>query len=145
MNALQQIKAGTLLSPTTSAVTTVRAATVDASGADYAIINVNLSAEKNTDATGVVLFIGYGPSNVTTTSSFTTLAANRTEDLTTAHSVTYCVPVKDRYILLHATPDTTTNGNVIIGATSYLGRLERGPSSTSEMLISTHDVVVVGS
>lgn len=137
----QAVKFGTLLSPTTSAVTTARTANIDCVGADYCTIIVNMSAEKNTSATGVVLSVL--SADDTNSTSFATVVANRTEDLTTAHSVMYCVPVQKRYVRLSATPDTTTNGDVIISAVYQLSRLEDNPASTSNMVVSTHDVAVV--
>lgn len=142
MHALQAVKFGTLVSTPTSAVTTTSGGNIDCGGnkADYCTVIVNLSAEKNTDATGVTLSVL--ANDTTVVSNFATVTANRTEDLTTAHSVFYNIPVTKRYIRVTATPDTTTNGNVEVGINYILSRLEGTPSADSGRVVSTHDVCV---
>lgn len=140
-------KVGVALTTPTSAATAVRAANFDVAGegAAYATIMVNLSAEKNTDATGVTLSLAHSNTTHTSGTNLTTIVADRTEDLTTAHQVTYHVPLKGkrRYLVLTSTPDTSTNGNVCVGASYVLSKLTDRPANTTDMALSTNDVVVM--
>lgn len=147
MYAGSATKVGIAITTPTSALTTVRTAQIDAGGegAAYVTLTVNLSAEKNTDATGVVLALSHSDTTHTSGTNLVTVVANRTEDLTTAHAVFYQIPMKGkrRYLVLVCTPDTTTNGNVCIGASYLLHKLTDRPASTTDMLISTNDAVVM--
>lgn len=140
-------KIGVAITTPTSATTAVQTARIDAGGegAAYVTLVVNLSAEKNTDATGVVLALSHSDTTHTSGTNLTTVVANRTEDLTTAHGVVYHVPMKGkrRYLVLVATPDTTTNGNVCIGSSYVLSKLTDRPANTTDMQISTNDVFVM--
>lgn len=141
MQAAPTFRVQQIIAPTTSAVTTARTASLDCRGADFVTVVVNPSVEKNTDATGVV--IGILSSDDTVVTNHATVTANRTEDLTTSHAVVYHIPVRKRYLRVTLTPDTSTNGNVVLSADALLSNLEDKPVSTTGMVGSTNDVCVV--
>jgi hypothetical protein len=133
-----------LISPLTAAsYTTSATAFIDMDDAAYATIVVNISSEKNTDNTGVVLSLSEDD-----TSNFTsaaTIVANVTVDNTEARQHTYHVDQRGRkrYLFLKVAPDATTNGNVSYGASGVKTRLKVGPSSTTGMVGVTTDSVTV--
>jgi len=141
MNALQALKWRQSIAPTTSAVTTQRTAAIDCAGDDYVTLIINPSVESAAAATGIVISVLHSDDTVVT--NHATILANRTEDLTTTHNIIYHIPVRKRYLRLTVTPDTTTNGPVVISAISVCGHSEERPASTSGMVGSTNDVVVV--
>lgn len=108
-----------LIAPTTAA-TTVRTANLDISDANYVSIRLVVSAELNTNSTNVAVRLL--ESDDTTASNFATFNAtyNFTLDNTAAAVAPLFVDTegRKRYLRLEVTPDTTTNGTVIVSATS---------------------------
>lgn len=108
-----------LIAPTTAA-TTVRTANLDISDANYVCIRLVVSAELNTNSTNVAVRLL--ESDDTTASNFATFNAtyNFTLDNTAAAVAPLYVDTEGRkkYLRLEVTPDTTTNGTVIVSATS---------------------------
>lgn len=118
-----------LIAPTTAA-TTVRTANLDISDANYVKIDLMVSAELNTNSTNVAVRLL--ESDDTTASNFATFNAtyNFTLDNTSAAVAPLFIDAEGRkkYLRLEVTPDTTTNGTVIVSATS---------SKTSTVVSST--------
>lgn len=112
-----------LLAPDASA-TTARAANLDCQGADYASILVNISAEANTNSTNVAVDLLESDDTVVT--NFATFAAANavTVDNTDAAVHAFHVDMKGRkrYLRVTVTPDTTTNGAVLVSAVSALDK-----------------------
>lgn len=121
MKDLQSAVVSVLVGPDASA-TTARTANLDCQGADYAVIAVSASAELNTNSTNVVL--GLLESDDTVVTNFATFATQHavTLDNTAAAVHKYCVDLngRKRYLRLTVTPDTTTNGPVLVNATGWL-------------------------
>lgn len=139
--AVQLVK---LVAPTTMTNTATTTANFDTMGADYATIIFNFGAELNTNAVGPTLSIQSSDDTVVT--NFATIVANRTaEDLTSAKGVVYHVDMKarKRYLRLSVTTATATNDNVTFSAYGVLSRMAAMPASTTAMVGSTNDVVVV--
>lgn len=128
-----------LLAPA-AAATTARTANLDCQGANYATINVVLSAEVNTNSTNVVFSLS--ESDDTTATNFATFNAsfNRTIDNTAATVATCHVDLegRKRYLRVTVTPDTTTNGAVL---SSVTGSLYKDVISSSTTMLGP-DVVV---
>lgn len=126
----QQAGTYSLLLAPVAAATTVRTANLDCQGADYATIQLALSAEANTNSTNVV--VALLESDDTTATNFATFNAdyNQTVDNTAAAVYTCHVDMRGRkrYLRLSVTPDTTTNGAVISSAVAILDK-EIKPSS----------------
>lgn len=105
-----------------AAATTARTANIDCQDADYALIFVNLGIEANTNSTNVAIQLS--ESDDTVVSNFATFNAsfNRTVDNAAAVVATNKVDLRGRkrYLRLAVTPDTTTNGAVVTGATALL-------------------------
>ena len=107
----------------TTAATATMAGTLDCQNADYATIVVTSSAEANTNSTNVVMAITESDDTVVT--NFATFGDDnhsRTIDNTAAAIGVFhvnCVGRK-RYLRVLATPDTTTNGAVIVSATGQI-------------------------
>lgn len=139
----QNAKLDLLLAPDTASATAVRTANIDTLGVDYASIIVNLSSEKNTDATGVA--ISLLEADDTEATSFATFNSSfqSTIDLATAKDVLYHVDTRSRkrYLRLSLTPDTTTNGNISASASALLTRQGEAPASTTDMGAT---IVVIG-
>lgn len=108
-----------LIAPTTAA-TTVRTANLDISDCNYAEIRLCVSGELNTNATNVGVRLL--ESDDTTASNFATFNAtyNFTLDNTSGAVAPLFVDTegRKRYLRLEVTPDTTTNGTVIVSAVS---------------------------
>lgn len=121
-----------LLSGTTAA-TTARTANLDCQNAHHATIQVVISAEANTNSTNVVGSLL--ESDDTTATNFATFDAahNNTIDNTAAAIRTYHVPLvgRKRYLRISLTPDTTTNGAVIISATAHLQKNTVGATAST--------------
>ncbi len=127
---LQAASFSQMLAPS-AAATTVRTATLDTTGADYATIVVNFGIELNTNSTNVVVSISEGD----TTNSFSTFNSDFnsiTVDNVAATIATRHIDLKGRkrYLLLTVTPDSTTNGPVITSATGIMLK-DRSPSSAA--------------
>lgn len=108
-----------LIAPTTAA-TTQRTANLDISDCNYAEIRLVVSAELNTNSTNVAVRLL--ESDDTTASNFATFNAtyNFTLDNTAAAIAPLFIDTEGRKknLRLEVTPDTTTNGTVIVSATA---------------------------
>lgn len=117
MNEQQALTYSVLISGTTSA-TTARTANFDCQDVDYATIVVTTSAEVNTNSTNVVASVL--ESDDTTASNFATFSSahERTIDNAAAAVGAFHVDMRGRkrYLRVSLTPDTTTNGAVIVSA-----------------------------
>jgi hypothetical protein len=112
MRQLQSFRVETALGPQASA-TTARTASIDCAGADVVTILVPVNAEANTDSTNVILDVLSSDDTVVTNhASLGTVLINNTA----AHVGVYNVNINKRYLRVVATPDTTTNGAVVVGA-----------------------------
>jgi len=127
MHPFQAATPSVLISGTTAA-TTARTANLDCQSANHATIVITTSAEANTDSTNVVLSVL--ESNDTTASNFATFnsAHERTIDNTAAAVAVVHVPLvgRKRYLRVSLTPDTTTNGAVIVSAAALLHKDQTG-------------------
>jgi hypothetical protein len=147
-NALNEKCKLNLISPQQITAAATVTANLDCLGARYAVIRMNFSSEATTNAAGPTLALT--ECDTTVASSFATFDANfarSAEDLTAAKGLKYCVDLlgRKRYLRLAITAGTHTSGDIYtICADASLTRLEEGPSSTTEMLVSTSDIVVVG-
>lgn len=147
MIRFQNQKTITLLGPTQFA-TDAASATASLIGADSGEVTITISKAKNTSAVTTTPTIQILHSD--NTSSFSTsnallattaYAANTSSERTIR--VLFSTKTIGKAIKITATPETTTNGNISIAATLRLDRLEESPGSTSEMVGSTHDAVVI--
>lgn len=120
-----------LLAPDASS-TAARTANLDCQGADYASILLNVSAEANTNATGVVVSLLESDDTVAT--NFATFSSNHsvTVDNTDAavHAFHVSMVGRKRYLRLSVTPDTTTNGAVLVSAVSALDKEIKNSSNS---------------
>ena len=139
--ALQAIDFSTLLAPSTSAATTQRTANIDVTGAHYATIIFQVSAELNTNSTNVPVRLLESDTTVATTFATFNSSFNRTLDNTGALTIPYHIDLKGRkkFLRLELTPDTTTNGAI---TSSAVVGLDLGFKNSSNS--SNGDVVVVG-
>ena len=110
-----------LLAPSASA-TTARTANLDCQGANFATIDVAISAEANTNSTNVAIQLSESDDTVVTNFATFDASFNRTVDNTSAVVATNHIDLRGRkrYIRLTVTPDTTTNGAVLSSATAKL-------------------------
>lgn len=130
-----------LLSTQTLTAAATASATAALTGADWATIRINFAAEVNTDAVGPTVSVL--TSDGTT---YATIVADRTEDLTAAHELRYEIDCKSakKNVKLSITAAThTTNDNVTCGAILTLHRNAQEPASTTAMQASTNDAVVI--
>lgn len=137
LNGLQHVQA---LGPQASA-TTARTAALDTStyGADYVKLIIPISAEANTNATGVTLAVLHSDDTVVTNhvSLGTALIDN-------AAAICAVVDVnlngKKKNLRVTVTPDTTTNGAVLVGGiVAVIDPEQRGltADTTSSVLVIT--------
>lgn len=115
-----------------SAASTAR---LDTNGADYATIDVALSAEITTDAE--VPVISLLSSDDTVVTNFATMVADVTgDDVTAARLHTYHIDLRGqkRYIRLTITPGTVvTDDAFVVSANSSLTRKVEAPGATGDM------------
>ena len=118
----QQALTYTAMLTGTTAATTASTANLDCQGADYATIVVLVSAEANTDSTNVVASLLESDDTVATNFATFDSAHERTIDNTAAAIGTFHVDRRGRkrYLRLSLTPDTTTNGAVIVAASGQV-------------------------
>jgi hypothetical protein len=127
MRQLQSFRVETALAPQASA-TTARTASIDCAGADIVTIMVPVSAEANTNSTNVILDVLHSDDTVVTNhvSLGTVLLDN-----TAAHTGVYNVNIQRRYLRVTATPDTTTNGAVIVGGIVAIKQVDVMPNAAT--------------
>jgi hypothetical protein len=117
----QALKYSVVLAPDASS-TNARTANLDCKGADYATILLSASAEANTNATGVVLSLLESDDTVAT--NFQTFSTNHSVTLDNTAAAVHAFHVdmdgRKRYLRLSVTPDTTTNGAVLVSAQGIL-------------------------
>ena len=143
----QNQKLEVMLAPQAVSNGATATANLDVKGADYATIILSFAAEKNTNAVGPALSLL--ESDDTTATNFATFDSNftrATEDLTESKQVVYHVDTRarKRYLRLSVTPATSTNDTLTICAEALVARLSEDPASTSDMVASTNDKVVIG-
>jgi hypothetical protein len=128
---IAQLGTDSLLFTPTAAATTVKTASLDCAGANYATIRVMLGAELNTNSTNVAIQLEESDN---ATASYTTFnaAANRTVDNTAATVATTHVDLegRKRYLKITVTPDTTTNGPVTVAMDATLYKAVISESAT---------------
>jgi hypothetical protein len=108
----------------TDAATATAAGTLDCQGADYAVIQVHVTAEANTNSTNVSLDLLENDTTVVTNFATFNAATAVTLDNTAAAVQKFGVDMRGRkrYLRVTVTPDTTTNGAVGISATGWLDK-----------------------
>lgn len=137
-----------LLGPTSmtnSATQTANLDTVTSRGkVDKVSISLLFGAELNTNAVGPTISLQHSDDTVVT--NFATVTANRTnEDLTNARLLRYSVDMQGlkRYLRLSVTTPTATNDNVTFAAIATLHHLDQEPGTTTQMVATTNDAVVI--
>lgn len=133
-----------ILAPDRAAATAARTSSnLDTRGHAYATIHVSLSSGANTNAGTVTLSVQHSDDTVAT--NFATVTANETVAVTAANSKPYLVNLlgKKRYLRLVATPSTTTNDTVTVGALAALSRTADGPGSVGDMSGGADATIVV--
>ncbi len=112
MRPLQATEVILGLGPQASA-TTARTANIDTANASYAKVMVPISAEANTNSTNVILEILHADA---ATATFTSLGTNRVDNTAAVVAVAnVCLSGKGKLLQVKVTPDTTTNGAVVVG------------------------------
>lgn len=123
------------LAPQASA-TTARSAAVDCAGADYVTVLVPVSAEANTNSTNVILDVLNSDTDAATAyvSLGTTLIDN-----TAANVGVYHVNMigRKRYLKVTATPDTTTNGAVLVGGITMIKQIRISPNNATTSSVAS--------
>jgi hypothetical protein len=116
-------------------ITVAQAANLDTIGADYATIDVALSAEITTDA--VVPVLSLLDNDTTVVTDFATIVADVSgDDVTAARVHTYHVDLRGRkrYLRLTVTPGTVaTDDAIAMTAVASLTRLVEEPGATGDM------------
>lgn len=145
MIQLQATKSIFALGPGTAAATASRSCSFDWSGADYAKVRVIQGATTTAAGTngGVSISILHADSVPTQATQFATITADLTGQATTSHEAVTLVNLKGkkRYGKVILTPHTSSNDTIITSVIVDLGRLEKQPTSTSDMVNTTNDVV----
>lgn len=110
----------------------------------WATIRLGFAIELNTNGVGPT--ISLLESDDTVVSNFATITADRSaEDLTAAKIVRYEIDCRKRkkVLRLSVTTATATNDNVTFVAMGTLSRMADQPSSTTDMVATTNDAVVL--
>jgi len=146
MNSEQNAELKLLVAPQSVTNGATVTAMLDTLGAKYAVIQLGIASEINTNAVGPTLALKELDTTVVTSfATFNSSFARSSEDITAAKLVTYHVDLKGRkrYLLLSVTPGTATNDVITIAAVSRLSRLEQA-GQTADMKFTSGDVVVLG-
>lgn len=134
-----------LIAPRTVTAAQTATANFDTRGGDYATIRIGFAAEIDTSAIGPT--ISLSSSDDTEVTNFVTVVANRTaEDLVAARELVYHVDTRSakRYLRLAITAETHTTHDVLsVCAIGTLTRLGVGAGSTTNMVATTNDKVVI--
>lgn len=134
MKRLQSMNASLLLAPDASS-TAARTANLDTSGADYATFLIGVSVEANTNSTNVVLSLLESDDTVAT--NFATFSTNHAVTIDNTAAVVHkaCVDIKGRkrYLRVSLTPDTTTNGAVLVSCVGVLDKEIKAADSSQSV------------
>ncbi len=125
-----------MLAPDASS-TAARTANLDCQGADFATISLNVSVEANTNSTNVICDVLESDDTVVTNFATFASAHSVTVDNTAAANHAFHVPLngRKRYLRLTVTPDTTTNGAVLVSAISLVdNEIKASSNSTNESI-----------
>lgn len=135
MKSLQAIRAEMALAPQASA-TTARSAAVDCAGAHYVTVVVPVSAEANTNSTNVIFDVLNSDTDAAT--AYVSLGTALIDN-TAANVGVYNVNMvgKKRYLKVTVTPDTTTNGAVIVGGITMLKVVDVSPDTATTSTVTT--------
>ncbi len=122
-NPYQAGEYSVVLAPDASS-TAERTANLDCAGADVAMIAVEVSVEANTNSTNVVLSVLESDDTVVTNFATYNSAFETTIDNTAAavHPISIDLRGRKRYQRISLTPDTTTNGAVLVSAVGILAK-----------------------
>ena len=133
MKPLQATKTVLGLGPQ-AAATTVRTANIDTANCSYAKVMVPISAEANTNSTNVVMEILHADDTNSFTSLGTTLIDNTAAVVAVAN---VNLNGKGKLLQVKVTPDTTTNGAVVVGGIIVELQQALSPNaSTTESVVS---------
>jgi hypothetical protein len=126
LQAAKSVLGSTPVAAATNAVT----ARIDTAGAQYATILIPLGIELNTNSTNVIVNILDSDDTIVT--NFVSLGTTLVDN-TAAIVVKRDVPLKGRkrYLRVVVTPDTTTNGVVLIGGIIAMMDVDLSPVTNS--------------
>lgn len=129
MKNSQSLRFEMALAPQASA-TTARSAAVDCAGADYVTVLVPVSAEANTNSTNVILDVLNSDTDAAT--AYVSLGTVLIDN-TAANVGAYHVNMvgKKRYMKVTVTPDTTTNGAVLVGGITFAKQVKVAPNAAT--------------
>ena len=133
-----------LIAPQAKTNSATASAALDCIDADYATIRIAFKSEINTNAIGPTISLLHSDDTVVT--NHVTAVADRTaENITNAKVVVYHVDTKalKRYLRLTITTATATNDDITVSAVAETSRLAEGAGSTTDMVSSTNDAVVI--
>lgn len=125
-----------------------QAATLDCKGADYATVRITMTkGSTGTVASADGATFRLASSDVTHTSSFVTVTADRTA-IKLTQTGTYLVDMKTKKRYLRASAITGTSGvsneNATVAIHATLSRLESAPTATNDMTTgNTNDAVTI--
>lgn len=146
--AAQNAKDQIVLALPTAASSASRSASFDFLGAEYATIRILQSQTCTAAGTNgglQTISLLHADSDPTQATQFATFVANVTGRTTTSHEVVYHVNLSDkkRYGKVILTPHTSSNDTLITTILLTTTRREASPSSTSDMVNTTNDLVTV--
>jgi hypothetical protein len=135
MKPLQATRTVLALGPQASA-TTARTANIDTVNASYAKVIVPISAEANTNSTNVILNILH--SDVSTSTAYTSLGTTLIDNTAAVVAVANVdLNGKGRFLQVRVTPDTTTNGAIVVGGINCVLQQALSPlASTTEQVVT---------
>jgi hypothetical protein len=134
MKPLQATKTVLGLGPQASA-TTERTANIDTANCSYAKVMVPINAEANTNSTNVIMEILHADA---ATASFTSLGTTLIDNTAAVVAVANVnLNGKGKLLQVKVTPDTTTNGAVVVGGIVVELQQALSPNaSTTESVVS---------
>lgn len=141
MNQDQAKQYLTLFAPAAVTAAATASSRIDTLGSDYATISVAVSLGATaTIASSDGVTISVLHSDNTNASTFVTLAANKTA-IKTSENAYYTVDTRaaKRYLRVTCSPGTSgvTNEHATVAILGTLGKLEKKPDSTGDMLVGT--------
>lgn len=144
MNPKDHAQDEIMLAPQAVSANATVTANLDINGrASYATIRVLLASEVNVSAVGPTISVLESDDTVVT--NFATIVADQVVQAVGDKQAIYHIDLRGRkrYLRLSVTSATATNDGNTVSAGATLSHMRLGPSSTSDMVASTEDVVTV--
>jgi len=135
MNLIQAARVELAKTPVASSTNAITAS-IDCAGAQYVTVLVPVGIEANTNSTNVILDVLHADvTDVTSHVSLGTTLLDNTAAICGVYNVNWVG--RKRYMRVTVTPDTTTNGAVLLGGIVVMKEVGLSPSTSTTESVTT--------